>query len=83
LFVDPVEGERVGAAIDGGFLHVVTREGDTRVDVLAEEAELREEIDLEKARRKREDAERRLQGGEDAQAAADLAKAATRIDLAG
>src|SRR6266545_3508041 len=41
LFIDPVEGDRIAAAIDGGFLHVVTNEGETRVDVLAEEAERR------------------------------------------
>jgi F-type H+-transporting ATPase subunit epsilon len=44
LLIDPVEGERVAVAIDGGFLHVVSYEGETRMDVLAEQAELREEI---------------------------------------
>jgi F0F1-type ATP synthase epsilon subunit len=53
------------------------------VDVLAEDAELREEIDLEKARRRKEEAENRLRDPGDARAAADLAKAVTRIDLAG
>lgn len=83
LFLDPVEGERVAAAIDGGFLHVVTFEGETRVDVLAEHAELQHEIDLDKARRQKEEAERRLQSQEDAGATSELAKAVTRIDLAG
>jgi len=83
LFIDPVEGERVAAAIDGGFLHVVTFQGETRVDVLAEYAELQHEIDLEEARRQREEAERRLQGQDDAEAISELAKAITRIDLAG
>ncbi len=36
LFIEPVEGERIAAAVDGGFLHVVTGEGETRVDILAE-----------------------------------------------
>jgi F-type H+-transporting ATPase subunit epsilon len=83
LFLDPVEGERVAAAIDGGFLHVVTREGDTRVDVLAEEAELKHEIDLDRARRRKEEAERRIADREDAGVLSELAKAVTRIDLAG
>jgi F-type H+-transporting ATPase subunit epsilon len=83
LFIDPVEGERVAVAIDGGFLHVVSYEGETRMDVLAEQAELREEIDLDRARRQKEEAERRMQDPEDTGAAAELAKAATRIDLAG
>jgi F-type H+-transporting ATPase subunit epsilon len=83
LFIDPVEGERVAVAIDGGFLHVVSHEGETRMDVLAEQAELREEIDLDRARRQREEAERRMQDTEDTGATAELAKAVTRIDLAG
>jgi F-type H+-transporting ATPase subunit epsilon len=83
LFIDPVDGDRISAAIDGGFLHVVTSQGETRVDVLAEFAELKDEIDLERARREREEADRRIQDPEDTEAAADLAKAVTRIDLAG
>jgi F-type H+-transporting ATPase subunit epsilon len=83
LFIDPVEGERVAVAIDGGFLHVVTHEGETRMDVLAEHADLREEIDLDRARRQKEEAERRMQDPEDTRAAAELAKAVTRIELAG
>jgi F-type H+-transporting ATPase subunit epsilon len=83
LFIDPVEGERVAVAIDGGFLHVVSLEGETRMDVLAEQAELRQEIDLDRARRQKEEAERRMQDQGDTKAATDLAKAITRIDLAG
>lgn len=83
LFIDPVEGERLAAAIDGGFLHVVTNEGETRVDVLAEHAELKDEIDLDMARRQKEEAQRKIQNHEDAGAITELAKAVTRIDLAG
>jgi F-type H+-transporting ATPase subunit epsilon len=83
LFIDPVEGERQAAAIDGGFLHVVTNEGETRVDVLAEHAELKDEIDLDRARRQKDEAERKIQNHEDAEAITELAKAVTRIDLAG
>jgi F-type H+-transporting ATPase subunit epsilon len=83
LFIDPVDGERVAAAIDGGFLHVVTSAGETRVDILAEEAELKDEIDLERARRQKEEAERRIANREDAGALSELAKAVARLDLAG
>ena len=83
LFIQPVSGERVAAAVDGGFLHVATIEGRTRVDLLAEHAELLEEIDLDRAHRQREEAERRIEAGLDAGAEADLAKAVTRINLRG
>jgi F-type H+-transporting ATPase subunit epsilon len=83
LFIDPAEGDRIAAAIDGGFLHVVTNRGETRVDILAEHAELRDEIDLEKARQEKAEAERRIQNNEDAGAISQLAKAVTRIDLFG
>lgn len=83
LFIDPVDGERVAAAIDGGFLHVVTSEGETRVDVLAEQAELKDEIDLDKARKQKEEAEQKIREQDGAEALAELAKAVTRIDLVG
>ena len=75
------EGERLAAAVDGGFLHVVTNEGETRVDILAEHAELQSEIDLDRARRQKEDAERRIAEREDGMAQAELAKATTRLNL--
>jgi F-type H+-transporting ATPase subunit epsilon len=81
LFIEPVEGERLAAAVDGGFLHVVTSEGETRVDILAEHAELQHEIDVDRARRLKDDAERRIAADQDAEATADLAKALTRLSL--
>jgi F-type H+-transporting ATPase subunit epsilon len=87
LGISPVfiqtDGERIAAAVDGGFLHVVSSGMDTRVDILAEHAELSTEIDLDKARRLREDAERRIAADHDAEAEADLAKALMRLDLGG
>ena len=80
LFIQ-TEGERLAAAVDGGFLHVVTNEGETRVDVLAEHAELQSEIDMDRARRQKEDAERRIAEREDGLAQAELAKATTRLSL--
>jgi F-type H+-transporting ATPase subunit epsilon len=81
LFIEPTEGERIAAAVDGGFLHVMTSGEETRVDVLAEHAELANEIDVDKARRLQEDAERRIQADHDAEALADLAKATVRLGL--
>ncbi len=83
LFIQPVDGERLAAAVDGGFLHVITAEGNTRVDVLAEHAELSTEIDLDRARRQKAEAERRIEAGDDGRALADLAKALVRLDLRG
>ena len=77
------EGERLAAAIDGGFLHVMSQGMDTRVDVLAEFAELEQDIDMEAARRLKDDAERRLREHDDADAAGDLAKALARLSLRG
>ena len=81
LFIQPAEGERLAAAVDGGFLHVMTAQDETRVDILAEHAELATEIDLDQARLQKEEAERRLEANHDAEAIADLAKAVTRINL--
>jgi len=85
LGISPVfiqtEGERIAAAVDGGFLHVVSSGMDTRVDILAEHAELSMEIDVDRARRLKEDAERRIAADHDAEA--DLAKALMRLDLRG
>ena len=77
LFIEPAEGERLAAAVDGGFLHVITAEGETRVDVLAEHAE----IDLDRARQQKAEAERRIDAGDDGRAIAELAKAMVRLDL--
>jgi len=78
------QGDRVqGVAVDGGFLHVTSRGDDTRVDVLAEHAELQEEIDLAAAERLRDAAQERLSERADADARADLAKALARIRARG
>jgi F-type H+-transporting ATPase subunit epsilon len=44
-------GELLAAVVDGGFLHVGTHEGVTRADVLASQAELAAEIDVDETRR--------------------------------
>src|SRR5437773_6027879 len=69
MFIEQADGPRLAAAVDGGFLHVVTSNGETRVDVMADSAELREEIDVERVRREKAEAERRLAADrEDAEA---------------
>ena len=105
--VDPVDGEPVRLAVHGGFLQVDTgpqEHGDppgslgTRVTLLAGIAELSEEIDIERARRAKEDAEGRVGQGPTASAAQDeeteqdldaaraageLARAELRLEAAG
>jgi F-type H+-transporting ATPase subunit epsilon len=71
------------AVVDGGFLHVTTQEGATRVDVLASHAELESEIDLEVARRRLEEAERHLQANDTETAKLEVAKALARTSLVG
>ena len=83
LFLTTEDDERVAVAVDGGFLHCVSEGSETRVDVLAEHAELSTEIDIDRARMQKEDAERRLMEQDNGVAAADLARALTRIELRG
>ena len=84
LFIQTQE-ERLAAAVDGGFLHVMSSQGDSRVDILAEHAELAHEIDLQEAERLLDEARRRAAESTDEEqretALADVAKAETRINL--
>ena len=81
------EGE-LAAVVDGGFMHVTSAGEDTRVDVLAAQAQLLDEIDVEAARRRADELEERLrdtdtddaEGGGLTEA---LHKAQARINLAG
>ncbi|HEX6844223.1 MAG TPA: ATP synthase F1 subunit epsilon [Actinomycetota bacterium] len=77
------DGAWTAAVVDGGFLHVSTREGTTRADVLAAHAELAEEIDVLAARRRLEEWQNRLQEDDDGFAKGEIAKAMARINLAG
>jgi len=54
------DGVVVAAVVDGGFLHVTGNGETTRVDVLASQAQLADEIDVVAARRTVEELERRL-----------------------
>jgi F-type H+-transporting ATPase subunit epsilon len=85
------DADDVTAVIDGGFLHVGTDQGVTRADVLAGNAELVSEIDVDGARRRAaelEDEVRRLQGADADEAEVSavrtaLRRAQVRVDLAG
>ena len=71
--ISPVDGDRMYAAVDGGFLSVANN----RVSILSQFAALSDEIDLEKAR---EELERCKQAGEnDDEAQENLRRAEARI----
>jgi F-type H+-transporting ATPase subunit epsilon len=77
------------AAVDGGFLHVGTHGDVTRADVLASNADLLGDIDVEVARQRATELEGRLQDldtqtaeAELLEAKAELQKALVRINLA-
>jgi F-type H+-transporting ATPase subunit epsilon len=78
------EGEgRVTAVVDGGFVHVVSLEDGTRVDILAEFAEFASEISSEDARRFEERASELRDAEHYAEARTELAKGLTRQRVAG
>ena len=77
------------AAVDGGFLHVGTHGDVTRADVLASNADLLGDIDVEVARQRATELEGRLQDldtqtaeAELLEAKAELQKALVRVNLA-
>ena len=78
LFIHQESGV-VGVAVDGGFLHVTGSMAESRVDILAEHAELADEIDIDSARALRADAERQMGDRASDDARADLERAITRI----
>jgi F-type H+-transporting ATPase subunit epsilon len=72
------DGSEMAAAVHGGFVEV----RDNRVSILSDVAELPEQIDVERARRAREEAERQLaQGGLDADAEAEAIAALRRAEV--
>jgi F-type H+-transporting ATPase subunit epsilon len=79
-----VEGNRwETAVVDGGFLHVTSEEGTSRVDVLATHAEMANEIDVRAAASRVEDLKARIARGENATLQGELAKALVRAELGG
>jgi F-type H+-transporting ATPase subunit epsilon len=70
------------AVIDGGFLHVTSGDEVTRVDVLADGAELAGEVDRDAARVRAQELEgRRGDAGEDEELEAEIARANARANL--
>jgi F-type H+-transporting ATPase subunit epsilon len=77
-----MDGTEEAAAVDGGFLHVTTTEGVTRVDVLASYAEMAGQIDLRAAESRVQELQRELAQHDDAGLRTELAKAMARVELA-
>jgi F-type H+-transporting ATPase subunit epsilon len=74
------DGQEERAVLDGGFLHVTTSEEATRVDVLADGATLEGDIDVAEAQQRRDEAQRRIDEG-DEDARVDLERAEARLAL--
>ena len=68
--------------VDGGFLHVTSEGDQTRVDVLAEQGVLAQDIDAGAIREQLPELERAAQEGDDL-AKVELAKAQARLAAAG
>jgi F-type H+-transporting ATPase subunit epsilon len=77
LRIQEEDGQELRAVVDGGFMHVTSGEDGTRIDVMASQAELESEIDVEAAAR----AQQELQGRDDDEAKDALARAAARLSL--
>jgi F-type H+-transporting ATPase subunit epsilon len=78
--VKQADGSEVRAAVHGGFVEV----RDNRVSILSDVAELPEQIDVERARRARDEAERHLrEDHDDAVWLAALRRATVRLELVG
>jgi len=73
------DGTEERAAVHGGFVEV----RDDRVSILSDLAELPDHIDVERARRAKEDAERKLMDSDDVECEARLRRAHVRLELAG
>ena len=71
-------GAEEQAAVHGGFVEVK----DDRVTILSDVAELASQIDADRARRAAEEAQRRVNAGDDAEAEAALRRANVRLELA-
>ena len=71
------------AVVDGGFLHVTSAEGESRVDVLATQAELENEIDSAGAQARADELQTRLRDEDDPGLRTELAKALARAGVSG
>ena len=76
------DGTWLRAVVDGGFLHVSSEEGTTRVDVLATNAQLEDEIDVDAVNRRLEEL-RSAAADDDEGAKTEIARGEARIALIG
>jgi len=78
-------GQLLAAVVDGGFLHIGTHEGVTRADVLASQAELESEIDVDATRQRLAELEAHgeLEETELEAVKREMQKAQARLKLAG
>jgi F-type H+-transporting ATPase subunit epsilon len=79
LQIQAEDGTWLKAVVDGGFLHVSTEEGVSRVDVLATNAQLESEIDVDAVRRRLD--ELRAAAEDDDRIKTEIARAEARITL--
>ena len=80
LQVQEEDGTWLKAVVDGGFLHVSSEEGTTRVDVLATNAQLEGEVDVDAVQRRLE----QLRSGpdiDDEHTKTEIARAEARLAL--
>jgi len=85
LRIHRASGELLSAVVDGGFLHIGTHEGVTRADVLASQAVLETEIDVEATRQRLTELEAHgeLEETELEAVKREMQKAQARLKLAG
>ncbi|MET1012153.1 MAG: ATP synthase F1 subunit epsilon [Actinomycetota bacterium] len=81
LQIQEEDGTWLKAVVDGGFLHVSTEEGTSRVDVLATNAQLESEIDVEAVRRRLEELRSAAESADDDRVQTEIARAEARITL--
>ncbi|MFN2606600.1 MAG: ATP synthase F1 subunit epsilon [Acidimicrobiales bacterium] len=77
--IKTADGGEETAAVHGGFVHV----RENSVIILSDVAELGSDIDVDRARRAKDDIERNDMAKDDAECAAALARAHVRLQLAG
>lgn len=73
------DGPEIKAAVHGGFVEV----RDNKVSILSDVAELPDQIDVERARKAKDAAERDRQEDEEAVVVATVRRAALRLEVAG
>jgi F-type H+-transporting ATPase subunit epsilon len=81
LQIQGEDGSWLKAVVDGGFLHVSTEEGSSRVDVLATNAQLETEIDVSAVTRRLEELRSAADGADDERVKTEIARAEARIAL--